>query len=35
MAGRIPISETRAEIAEGMRQVVIGAKTAREISWTK
>ena len=35
MAGRIPISETRAEIAEGMKQVVIGAKTAREISWTK
>jgi hypothetical protein len=35
MAGRIPISETRAEIAEGMKEVVIGAKTAREISWTK
>jgi len=35
MAGRIPISETRAEIAEGMKQVVIGAKTAHEISWTK
>ena len=35
MAGRIPISETRAEIAAGMKQVVIGAKTAREISWTK
>ena len=35
MAGRIPISETRAETAEGMKQVVIGAKTAREIGWTK
>lgn len=35
MAGRIPISATQAEIAAGMKQVVIGAKTAREISWTK
>jgi hypothetical protein len=35
MAGRIPISEARAEIAAGMKEVVIGAKTAREISWTK
>jgi hypothetical protein len=35
MAGRIPISATRAEMAEGMKQVVIGAKTAREISWTR
>jgi len=35
MAGRIPISETVAEIPADMTQVVIGAQTAREISWTK
>ena len=35
MAGRIPISETRAETAADMKQVVIGAKTAREINWIK
>lgn len=35
MAGRIPISETRTEMPTGMRQVVIGPKTAQEINWTK
>ena len=35
MAGRIPISETRAETPAGMTEVVIGAQTAREIGWTK
>jgi hypothetical protein len=35
MAGRIPISETVAEIPADMTQVVIGGETAREISWTK
>jgi hypothetical protein len=35
MAGRIPISETQAETPAGMAQVVIGARTAREINWTK
>ena len=35
MAGRIPISETAAEIPADMTQVVIGGETAREINWTK
>jgi hypothetical protein len=35
MAGRIPISETQNEMPGSMRQVVIGAKTASEISWIK
>ena len=35
MAGRIPVSESRAEPPRGMRQVVIGAKTAREINWVR
>jgi hypothetical protein len=33
MAGRIPIDEGRAEIPAGLRQVVIGQTTAREIGW--
>jgi hypothetical protein len=33
MAGRIPLSESRADTPRGMNQVVIGAKTAREINW--
>jgi len=33
MAGRIPISETRAEIPSHMGEVAIGPKTAREINW--
>jgi hypothetical protein len=35
MAGRIPISETQSEMPAGMRQVVIGARTAREINWIR
>ena len=35
MAGRIPISEADAEMPASMRQVVVGAETAREINWTK
>ena len=35
MAGRIPVSETRAEIPVGMDEVVIGARTAREINWVR
>ena len=35
MAGRIPVSETVAEIPTGMREVTISAKTAREINWIK
>ena len=35
MAGRIPISETRAEVPAGMDEVAIGLKTAREIKWVK
>lgn len=33
MAGRIPISAAQVEQAESLRQVVIGALTAREIGW--
>ena len=35
MAGRIPISETVAEIPADMTQVVIGGATAREINWVR
>jgi hypothetical protein len=35
MAGRIPISETQSEMPAGMRQVVIGVRTAREINWIR
>lgn len=35
MGGRIPVSETQANIPRDLRRVVIGAKTAREINWTK
>jgi hypothetical protein len=35
MAGRIPITETRADIPRDLRRVVIGSKTAREINWAK
>ena len=35
MAGRVPISETRADVPAGMDEVAIGAKTAREINWVK
>lgn len=33
MAGRIPLDETRSEIPAGLRDVVIGPATAREIGW--
>jgi len=35
MAGRIPRSPARADIPAGMDEVVIGARTAREINWVK
>jgi hypothetical protein len=35
MAGRIPVGQTRAEIPHGLEDTVIGAKSAREISWLK
>ncbi len=35
MAGRIPISPTFAETPRSLDEVVIGAATAREISWRK
>jgi hypothetical protein len=35
MAGRIPISATHSEMPTSMRQVVIGAWTAREINWIR
>jgi hypothetical protein len=35
MAGRIPITETRASMPNGLEQCVIGAKTAREINWIR
>ena len=35
MAGRIPLSETRTSMPEGLEQCVIGARTAREINWSK
>lgn len=35
MAGRVPVSETHAETPRGLDEAMIGAKTAREISWLK
>lgn len=35
MGGRIPISATRAEIPQSLRQVIIGPQTAAEIGWTR
>lgn len=35
MAGRIPLSDTRAEIPAGMDEIMIGARTAREINWVR
>jgi hypothetical protein len=35
MAGRIPLSESRLSMPEGMRDVVIGPATAREIHWVR
>jgi hypothetical protein len=35
MAGRIPVSETRADIPYGLKDTVIGPLTAREIGWPR
>lgn len=35
MGGRVPISESQAEIPKSLLQTKIGAKTAREIGWLK
>jgi hypothetical protein len=35
MAGRIPLSEREADIPHGLQQVLVGAKTAREINWLR
>ncbi len=35
MAGRIPITEHHAEMPDDLADVVVGAKTAREIGWIK
>jgi hypothetical protein len=35
MAGRIALSESQAETPAGMKHVVIGEKTAREINWVR
>lgn len=35
MGGRVPISETKAEIPKNLAQTLIGDKTAREIGWLK
>ena len=35
MAGRIPVSETRAEIPLNLSQTLVGGMTAREVGWKK
>ena len=35
MAGRIPVSETQADIPRSMKEVTIGMTTAREINWVR
>ena len=35
MGGRIPVSESAAEIPTGMHEVAIGTNTARQINWLK
>lgn len=35
MGGRIPVSSTEAETPESLQQVIVGAKTASEIGWSK
>jgi len=35
MAGRIPISPTRAEMPDSLADVIVGPQTAREIGWVK
>ena len=35
MGGRVPVSETKADIPKSLKQTLIGEKTAREIGWLK
>lgn len=35
MAGRTPVSASQAEMPSGLEATLVGAKTAREIGWTK
>ena len=35
MGGRVPMTETKAEIPKSLEQTLIGEKTAREIGWIK
>ena len=35
MGGRVPLSETKAEIPKSLSQTLIGEKTAHEIGWLK
>jgi hypothetical protein len=35
MGGRVPMSETKAEIPKSLAQTLIGTKTAKEIGWLK
>jgi hypothetical protein len=35
MGGRIPLSESEAEIPQGLNRVLVGAATAREINWLR
>ena len=35
MAGRVPISEVKADIPKNLSQTLVGNKTAREIGWVK
>jgi hypothetical protein len=35
MGGRVPLSNTESRTPESLRQVIVGAKTANEIGWSK
>lgn len=35
MGGRVPVSETQADIPKSLKQTLVGEKTAREIGWLK
>ena len=35
MGGRIPVSSAESTTPESLQQVIVGAKTASEIGWTK
>jgi hypothetical protein len=35
MAGRLPLTEDRAEMPRSLEEVLVGAKTAREINWLR